>query len=66
MRDKRVLVKIIVLNNDDRSTNISKMAKPLIPIIFLDWVALFEDKIWSDWENEIPVKSLEEAKYNNR
>ena len=33
------------------------MIKPLIPIIFLAlWVILFEDKIWPDWENEIPVK----------
>ena len=36
-----------------------KMVKPLIPIIFLAiWVVLFEDKIWPDWENEIPVKSF--------
>ena len=41
------------------------MVKPLIPIIFLAiWVVLFEDKIWPDWENEIPLKALEEAKYN--
>ena len=34
-----------------------KMIKPLIPIIFLAlWVILFEDKIWPDWENEVPVK----------
>ena len=34
-----------------------KMIKPLIPIIFLAlWVILFEDKIWPDWENELPVK----------
>ena len=33
------------------------MVKPLIPIIFLAiWVVLFEDKIWPDWENEIPIK----------
>jgi len=33
------------------------MIKPLIPIIFLAlWVILFEDKIWPDWENEVPVK----------
>ena len=36
-----------------------KMVKPLIPIIFLAiWVVLFEDKIWPDWENEIPVKNF--------
>ena len=35
------------------------MVKPLIPIIFLAiWVVLFEDKIWPDWENEIPVKNF--------
>ena len=33
------------------------MIKPLIPIIFLAlWVILFEDKIWPDWEDEVPVK----------
>ena len=33
------------------------MIKPLIPIIFLAlWVILFEDKIWPDWESEVPVK----------
>ena len=36
------------------------MVKPLIPIIFLAiWAVLFEDKIWPDWENEIPVKNFE-------
>ena len=36
-----------------------KMVKPLIPIIFLAiWVVLFEDKIWPDWENEIPIKNF--------
>jgi hypothetical protein len=36
-----------------------KMVKPLIPIIFLAiWVVLFEEKIWPDWENEIPAKSF--------
>ena len=36
-----------------------KMVKPLIPIIFLAiWVVLFEDKIWPDWENEIPIKKF--------
>ena len=35
------------------------MVKPLIPIIFLAiWVVLFEDKIWPDWENEIPIKNF--------
>ena len=36
------------------------MVKPLIPIIFLAiWVVLYEDKIWPEWENEIPVKNFE-------
>ena len=36
-----------------------KMVKPLIPIIFLAiWVVLFEDKIWPDWENEIPFNEI--------
>ncbi|MDG1224236.1 MAG: hypothetical protein P8O00_06625 [Candidatus Marinimicrobia bacterium] len=36
-----------------------KMVKPLIPIIFLAlWVILFEEKIWPDWENEIPIKTF--------
>ena len=35
------------------------MVKPLIPIIFLAlWVILFEEKIWPDWENEIPIKTF--------
>ena len=35
------------------------MVKPLIPIIFLAiWVVLFEEKIWPDWESEIPIKTF--------
>lgn len=39
-----------------------KMVKPLIPIIFLAiWVILFEEKIWPDWENEIPIKTFNQG-----
>tara|TARA_B110000014_G_C19847227_1_gene439116 strand:- start:41 stop:451 length:411 start_codon:yes stop_codon:yes gene_type:complete len=39
-----------------------KMVKPLIPIVFLAaWALLFEDKIWPDWENEIPIKIFQKG-----
>ena len=38
------------------------MVKPLIPIVFLAaWALLFEDKIWPDWENEIPIKIFQKG-----